>query len=299
MPAIRTLQSLRERCNVQLNVKTEIPHNVYDDYILTATLTSPAGGLGRRRRERARRRPSKRSVLAPKSTTTTRPKDDSTIPYLHPMDTPVSRIKVGLPELHPLVPGMYLSFTKDKFLPAKMVSSHGSLFTHVVKIIHHRSGVDHVGDVDIKVDERRGLCLLGLVVPAPDDECYGDEDEDEEYERTETVLTENQLLAARDFLALALPYFAEAHPPAEEALASARTPPDDARVLIAAPYAWGAAADIMSIALCYLSWASEEPVNKVLKCIRKEEEYVPPLWRDAVWGKEALTFIQQVALTVS
>ncbi|KAG5341032.1 hypothetical protein C0989_012027 [Termitomyces sp. Mn162] len=171
-----------------------------------------------------------------------------------------------------------------------MVSADGSLFTHIVKITY-ASGSWQAGECDLQVDFKRGLLLLNVIVPAP--VGLKDETDENKEDRTKTVLTEHQLLVARDFLALALPYYAEAHPrlrvPTYNLLSS-----DSVRVMITAPEGKGAAADIMSVAACYLAWASEQPAGTVVKYIKTEEE-VPAIWRDAVRGKEAVELIQRVA----
>ncbi|KAG6844858.1 hypothetical protein H0H93_016331, partial [Arthromyces matolae] len=91
---------------------------------------------------------------------------------------------------------------RGQYLPRSIIAADGSLFTHVVKMVHADGGWE-AGDIDLQVDGKHGLMVLGLVVPSLED-LY-------EEERTKTVLSEQQLQVARDFLALALPYYAEAH----------------------------------------------------------------------------------------
>ncbi|KAG6880871.1 hypothetical protein C0993_003925 [Termitomyces sp. T159_Od127] len=146
------------------------------------------------------------------------------------------------------------------------------------------------GKCDLQVDSKRGLLLLDLIIPASI--VSEDEDEKEQDDRTKTILTEHQLLVARDFLALALPYYAEAHPRLHASVCKSYS--DSVRVLITAPEGEGRATDVMSVAACYLAWASEQPAGTVVDCIKTEEE-VPMIWRDAMRGDEAVGRIGRVA----
>ncbi|KAG6902112.1 hypothetical protein C0995_004293 [Termitomyces sp. Mi166 len=280
MPAIRAHKPLRERCNIQLRVKTTIPHDVYDNYDLSSN--SPAPRRGRTTTRKPIIMQNSKRVL--RQTSKFKSTGES-VPQLHPIHTPTAE---GLPNLHRLVPYTYVGFHKGRFLPYSMVSSKGSLFTHVVKITHP-SNFWQPGECDLQIDIKRGLLLLDLIVPASD--ILRDEADVNEEERTKTILTEHQLLVARDFLALALPYYAEAHP--RLAAYNSRSS-DCVRVLITAPEGKGGAADVMSIVACYLAWASEQPAGTVVEYIKAEEE-VPTIWRDVVRGNEAVGLIEQVA----
>ncbi|KAG6876493.1 hypothetical protein C0992_012781 [Termitomyces sp. T32_za158] len=144
------------------------------------------------------------------------------------------------------------------------------------------------GKYDLRADSKRGLLLLDLVIPAP---VVSKDKADKGY-RTKTILTEHQLLVARDFLALALPYYAEAHPRLRVPIYNSYS--DSMRVLITAPEGEGTAADVMSIAVCYLAWASEQLARTVVECIKTEEE-VPMIWRGAIGEDEAVEEIGRVA----
>lgn len=102
------------------------------------------------------------------------------------------------------------AFIRDRTSrPYSMVSAKESLFTHVIKI-RYALGSCEAGDFDLQVDMKRSLLILDLIIPAPViSGGRGGKDQDG---RTKTILTEHQLLVARDFLVLALPYYVEAHP---------------------------------------------------------------------------------------
>ncbi|KAG6865208.1 hypothetical protein C0991_004517 [Blastosporella zonata] len=308
MPAIRARKPLRERCNVQLNVKTSIPNEIYDDYLFTpdtpTPICTPPPRVGRGRT--TQRKPLADTTNLKKTANMNRnikkpapkPKvlNDTGVPRLLPMPTPTAGME--MPALHRLVPYSYVGFHRGPYLPRSIISANGSLFTHIVKITY-ASGVEgdlQAGDVNLQVDLARGLILLALIVPAPDDDKqdvnHCDYEEEEISKRTITVLTESQLLVARDFLALALPYYAEAHPNSD--VSAAKRSADSVRVLLTAPEGNNTEADIMSVAACYLAWASEEPVATVLEYIGYEEE-VPTVWKEAVRGEDAVRLVAKVA----
>ncbi|KAG5641011.1 hypothetical protein DXG03_006385 [Asterophora parasitica] len=283
MPAIR--KPLRERCNVQLAVKTAIPTSVDDDYYTETPASSDPSTRGRPKA----RKPI--DVRIPYRGTSKK-RHGATVhkaPRLHPIDTPTT---AGMHSLHRLVPYIYVGCYDGAHLPRSLVSNDGALFTHIVKISHpcEEKG-KKAGHRDLQVDLTRGMYCLGLIVPA------GCKDEETKGATTLTQapdklrLTEEQLLLTRDFLALALPYYAQAHPRDDIPFEPTS---DSVRVLITAPAGREAAADIMAVVVCYLAWASEEPVGTVVDYIRAEEE-VPGVWKGALGGKEALVAVQNVA----
>lgn len=268
MPAIR--KPLRERRNVQLNVKTAIPpspddyYYYYDDDFARPSRTKT--------RKACDARIPYTKVASRKCTT---------VPRLYHIHTPTTE---GLSSLHRLVPYIYVGF-HDKHLPPSIVSDDGALFTHIIKITPASETHKYKpGHCDLQVDLERGLCCLVLTAPGSVRENAKEEP------RKKTVLTKEQLLLARDFMALALPYYAEAHPRADIPTTSA----DNVRVLVTAPEQPAAAADIMSVVACYLTFASEEPAETVVGYIKIEED-VPEVWKGAVAGREAVGFVAKVA----
>ncbi|GLB45074.1 hypothetical protein LshimejAT787_1901520 [Lyophyllum shimeji] len=257
MPAIR--KPLRERCNVQLNVKTAIPPSDDIDSWEWSDLDYAAPNHFRTRKVI--------DVRVPYTKAASR-KCAARAPVLYPIYTPTTE---GLSSLHRLVPYIYVGFY-DKHLPRS--------------IIHHKYKPGHC---DLQVDLARGLCVLGLTVPAPD----VDEEKPNERQRKKTVLTEEQLLLARDFMALALPYYNEAHPRAD--IPPIAMTADSVRVLVTAPERPGAAVDIMSVVACYLTFASEESAETVVGYVRVEED-VPEVWKEAVpERREAVGLVAKVA----
>ncbi|KAF8625462.1 hypothetical protein AX15_005365 [Amanita polypyramis BW_CC] len=134
-------------------------------------------------------------------------------------------------------------------------------------------------------------------------------------QRMYTLLTEEQLLTVRDFLSLALPYYLEAKPTtkkvASENVAVLLTAPGSSKAAYGMDgfgsngYGYqghgddgsdkGSAADIISAIACYLSFASETPVDTVLAYI-DEEAYLGDEWKDTLSRDEdGAGFVQKVA----
>ncbi|KAG5653439.1 hypothetical protein H0H81_000441 [Sphagnurus paluster] len=292
MPAIR--KPLRERCNIKLYVKTAIPTSV-DDEEYSATDDNL------RTRGRGVRVPYKNPTAKKAPVLTYQPR-------LLPIDTPTTK---GMYNMHRLVPYIYVGMHDGAHLPRSLVTNDGSLFTHIVKISHAAHANGHKpGHRDLQIDLARGLHCLGLVVPgdtSSDGKVYrkltgADKgslyaEDDESGARCKQVsLTEEQLLITRDFLALAVPYHAVAHPPPEDVDDGEFVygMADSARVLVTAPRGPGAAADIMAVVACYLAFASEEPAETVSSYIRVEGE-VPRVWREGLKGRETLRVVQKMA----
>ncbi|KAG6918069.1 hypothetical protein DXG01_016727 [Tephrocybe rancida] len=293
MPAIRARPPLRERCNIQLNVKTSIPNNIYDDYLLSPESPPPPPT----RRDRGRTTTCKSlahttsNTYRSKRAASKAPSKEAGVPRLLPLHTPTA--EYDLPALHRLVPYIYVGFHRGVYLPRSLVFTDGAVFTHVVKITY-AFGDFKPGEVDLQVDLARGMILFALMVPKPGDKGSREakaKREDSGEGEGKTLLTETQLLLARDFLALALPYYAEAHPNP-----NVRASPDSVRVLITAPERQGAEADIMAVVACYLAWASEEEVRTVVEYIRTEDD-VPGVWKGAVRGEDALKLVGRAAMS--
>lgn len=274
MPAVR--QPLRERCNIQFNVETTIPAEIsYDTFVYDE---------GTPLHECTRYWKPIPDVSVPYTRLNKKKLTSSTPsvnvgPHLHPLDVTTMG---GLQSLHQLVPYIFVGFHTGKYLPQSLITTDGTAFTHIVKITHETEKRG-AGATELQVDVKRGLHSLVLVVPAPSamKNIIG--------KRRKSLLSKYQMLTARDFLSLALPYYSEAHPRDDLPATSA----DSVRILITAPAGVVAASDVMAIAICYLTYASEESAATVFGYIRAEEE-VPCVWKESAdEGEEA--FIDMVA----
>ena len=279
MPSIRT--PLRERCNIQLKVWTSIPTEASDDF----PSSDEDGDIffgGRVPYRRGFNAPNKLSF-------------DITGPALHPLNHLTAR---GLLSVYKLVPDIFLALHTGKRLPSALTTEYGAAFTHIIHITHPTS-TREAGGIHLHHDAPRGLHILTLPVPlpAPANSSTGPAVARGRSSRVTsagtkatTDLTEDQLLAARDFLSLALDFFSVAHPPDELPVNASS---DDVRVLITAPVGDGAARNVMSAVLCYLTYTSRKDTETVVGCI-KAERGVPVVWRDGM-QREGLGFIERVA----
>ena len=281
MLSIRT--PLRERCNVQLKVWTAIPTKLSDDSPSSDEDDDVFFG-GRLLYRRGFNAPNKMTF-------------DIAGPALHPLNRLTAR---GLLSVYKLVPDIFLALHTGKRLPSSLTTEHGAAFTHIIHIAHPTS-TREAGGIHLHLDANRGLHILTLPVP-PSSPVTGPTAARGRSRKvtssgTGTSLTENQLLAARDFLSLALPYFSEAHPPddlpVDASLGDDDDDDDDVRVLVTAPVGDGAARNVMSAVLCYLTYTSRKDTETVVGCI-KAERGVPVVWRDGM-QREGLGFIERVA----
>ncbi|KAF8700267.1 hypothetical protein AX14_000821 [Amanita brunnescens Koide BX004] len=243
--------------------------------------------------------------------------------------------------MHEFLPFLFIAFSDGQYTPASLKASYGIDFTHIVKIAYPSLlRDDFPGSVSTSVNKKTGVQTLTLTVPSPHSHsrsssagsAYGDSintsparrrHKGRRHARTGvsqrmfTLLTEEQLLAVRDFLSLALPYYLEARPN------TMKVASENVAVLITAPggskpaYGMddleefglngfghtgygdngsdkGGAADIISAITCYLSFASETPVETVLAYI-DEEECLGDEWKDAISRDEdGVGFVQKV-----
>ncbi|KAF9463527.1 hypothetical protein BDZ94DRAFT_1258462 [Collybia nuda] len=273
MPAIR--KPLRDRCNVQLKVVTATPTG--------KPLESPSYNGAPTRIRRPRKSVPDVRVPYPNPVRIHAPAE----PRLYPVNP---RTAQGLRSLHKLVPYLYIAFHDGNRLPQSLVADDGTAFTHIIKITHETEQ-RVAGTVEVKSDPKRGLHSLVLVVPEVAPHRRGRRRVKNCCERNTSVLTETQILAARDFISLALPYYLEAHPRDDIPLASA----DVARLLITAPVGDGAASDVLSVAVCYLAFASEESAETVLDYVNNEED-VSTTWKDVIAeGEGGVDLLNKVA----
>jgi hypothetical protein len=279
MPVVR--QPLRQRCNVRLNVITAIPPE--DD------LDTPSQVYDGDLASQSKSRRIVSDVRVPFSGVAAGKKNPAP-PRLHPVSASAAR---RLQSLHELLPYLFISFHTGDHLPNEVVTEGGAAFTHIIKITHETSK-RKAGVVDVRADTKRGLHTLVLFVPTSAPRRRGGRRVRNFGERNVTLLTDSQLLAARDFLSLALPYYSETHP--NEDLEGPVGPADRVRVLVTAPAGDGAAADVMSVATCYITFVSGESVQTVLECIEKEEE-VPTVWKDVIGeGEDGMRLLDRAAM---
>lgn len=277
MPPTRPL---RQRCNVKLNVFTAIPPD---------RLREPSSHVYDDPSSRSKSRRAVIDVSVPFNGVAAGRKHP-TIPRLHPVSRSTAR---RLESLHELLPDLYVSFHTGNHLPAEVVTEDGAAFTHIIKITHATSK-RQAGVVDVGRDIRRGLYTLILVVPAFAPWRHERRRVQSAGERNTTLLTEYQLLASRDFLSLALPYYSKMHP--SDVLEGPIGSADRVRVLVTAPAGDGAATDIMSVAACYITFVSGESAQTVLECIDREEE-VPAVWQDVIGeGEGGVQLIDHAAM---
>ncbi|KAF8635055.1 hypothetical protein AX17_004043 [Amanita inopinata Kibby_2008] len=245
-----------------------------------------------------------------------------------------------LQSVHEFLPFLFIAFSDGQYTPASLKASYGIDFTHILKIVYpSMTNTNDPGCVSSSVNKTTGVQTLTLTIPTS--AAYSNHSSPSRRhggrgrrharpgisQRMHTLLTEEQLLAARDFLSLALPYYLEARPTSRKASG------ENVAVLLTAPggdrsgfgmdeYSFGSeygfdysfnafgrvgggfgagtsdnggAADIISAVACYLSFASETPADTVLAYIN-EEEGLGDEWKDAVSRDEdGVGFVQRVA----
>jgi hypothetical protein len=239
--------SLRERRGVKFFVNT----NFYD-YIPILRKRAPA------------RQPANRRRRENPTVVTTKPAQD-----------------IPVRCLEQFVPGLCAAFAADPrdaftnkekptFRSKSVRTSQQEEFTHIISI---STGITP-GSIEQSVDQETGTNKLHLVVPISSaDNGY-------------TALTFSQLLAARDFLSLALPYSLTRPPPSPSLRQEIGV-----RSLITAPQC--RPADALSIVVCYLAHASRERVDTVLTYINEDAEILS-VWQGVI-SKDGMVFIEDVA----
>lgn len=103
--------------------------------------------------------------------------------------------------------------------------------------------------------------------------------------RGHTALSASQLLAARDYLSLIMPYsgrFFPKHPPRF-----------NVQLLVVAPA--DCTVDVISVVVCYLAFSSGYHAETVMQCIR-EEKY-DEVWKRGI-SQEGLDFVERIARVI-
>ncbi|KIJ66108.1 hypothetical protein HYDPIDRAFT_44960, partial [Hydnomerulius pinastri MD-312] len=151
-----------------------------------------------------------------------------------------------------IVRGLFVAFADVDFEAAALRTDENKEFSHVVQ-------VTLLPEKDItggRTEEtlRYGRCTQKLRLSCP---TYGTG-------AGHTVLSAPQLLAARDFLSLAMPY-------TNYKLPSMPQSHCDVKLLVVAPT--GRTVDAMSIIACYLAFASGKPAATVMQYINEVEDF--------------------------
>ncbi|KAF8885988.1 hypothetical protein BD779DRAFT_1471370 [Infundibulicybe gibba] len=170
----------------------------------------------------------------------------------------------NLHALHEFVPQLFIAFARGA-MPPTVTPPPAVYFTHFVSIAYAAAGMEY-GQANMVANKEEGIHILQLTIPRL---AVGG--------LRVTSLTARQLMIARDFVSLALPYYSEAHP--YQQYCGTR---DHVRLLISAPDGDGGAIDIMSVVICYLTFASEESIANVMDCVEDEAERMAPEWKNVV-----------------
>ncbi|EAU91828.1 hypothetical protein CC1G_04595 [Coprinopsis cinerea okayama7 len=279
MPATTVIRAaLRQRCKVNLRIYTalspyidDLPIYIEDNHLRSLQCAKPKGAVA----------PPKnvQSTFAVRAQINTE-LSQQTIPRI-PKSSPFHQFP-DFESFYELVPYLSLAFSDGDFTPeiaARFnLSPNTNEFTHFLKIVDAKSPSE-AGRTILETDEYTGTQTLTLPIyhhPPPN------------RRRDYTLLSDRQLLAARDFLSLALPYFSEGRPNLKK-----RGSSDMAHVLMTAPKGIGGAVDVMSIAACYLSYASMVDIDTVVEHMDEAIGYGGKGWVGVI-GEDGLDRIAQV-----
>jgi len=162
--------------------------------------------------------------------------------------------------LQELIPGLYLAFSDAE--PSTVQSKHpkGKPWTHTVHISYPAEPEPHNGTTEQSYGG--GVQRLHIVLPSSTRAQMLSSS------RTGLGLTDAQLRTVRDFIAQALPRHLASLPDQS-----------DVRVLVTAPH--GRPTDVMCAAGCYLSFASGQEVEAVLRFVDEEPDFLS-IWKGEV-----------------
>ncbi|KAJ7189135.1 hypothetical protein C8R46DRAFT_1206227 [Mycena filopes] len=259
-------QPLRDRCNVFLRVSTDRKHMATSTKSkLPPNLVSSAGNTPPPVVGTSQRRMSQMQMT---------------------MATPAPPLPIVSPSVldtytgTPTEPGLVRQFIPHLYLsspPGGPDVIPAGKWTHVLRILPaskaHSAGTSTITDVPAGSGPA-GTQILDLHVGRSSAKTATTDSEKENSANGGGLplpLRKLHLLLARDFLALALPYYASAHP-VETFLPSPAAPvcdfPTDAvRVLLVGP-----PRALLAIALTYIAYASESTVAHVMRCVVEEGE---------------------------
>ncbi|KAG0701172.1 hypothetical protein DFH29DRAFT_852912 [Suillus ampliporus] len=172
--------------------------------------------------------------------------------------------------LQEIVEGLYVAFA-DAHEVDTLCAEAGVPFSHILRI----EPVEDVAASDSRSEETMdgvfGAQKLTLKCPAQGNGAGF------------TALNASQLLAARDYLSLIMPYsnrpVPKIHPPCF-----------NVQLLVVAPA--GRVVDVMSVVVCYLAFSSRHHAETVMQLIG-EEEY-DEVWKGGI-SQEGLDFVERIA----
>ncbi|KAF8161634.1 hypothetical protein B0H34DRAFT_387843 [Crassisporium funariophilum] len=270
MPVFRNRQPLRSRCNVKLSVLTSASD--HDLYCYDQNCGKPHS-----RSIRDRGYTQKRVAYMKDLTTKPNPRGIVNAPHKQKISTYTSStptpapLECPLEAYHELVPFLSLALS-DNYNPSTtrppITSSTASTsaipFSHFIQI-HHSDPTSSSPNLSkparIWTEYTQHTSTLHLTIPD-----FSSGFVKHRPTRTYTLLTTTQLLRARDFLSLALPYYPKAVPPSIPATDKNQ---DLVHALVTAPPNEGAA-DVMCVVASYLAFAGGEEPKRVIRCMDEE-----------------------------
>lgn len=189
-------------------------------------------------------------------------------------DLSSAAITQELHSLQELVPNLFVAFAEDDEDDDHGRPIHkvrGDAFTHIVSISSEPSKTGAGAAVQQTVDPNNTTKRLHLLVP------------DNSNDNGQTVLTPDQLEAARDFLSQAMP----------RAYHLPHTPGELPDVCILITTVASRPADAMSVAACYLAFESGNSAQFVLECLNGEED-ISATWR-GILSIDGIELVETVA----
>jgi len=258
-PQPPTHSRLRERCGFSLRITTSPPIPG------TCGPRSPRVHVHPHRNNLPRRRPGQRKRivfhedLSPAAAAEAKPHVPSTAADPIP-ENPLPPADKCLQEL---VPGLSVAFALGDDAEARRALEDG--YSHVVEICYSPAGPRECAGGSAEEIREEKAQRLRLVLPSSVRAS--------DPGRAALALSDMQLRASRDFLAQALPYTLAERPDA-----------GGVRILITTPI--GRPTDAMSVMGCYLSFVSRKSVERVLRFIDEEEDFLS-VWKGEVSGDEA------------
>jgi hypothetical protein len=175
--------------------------------------------------------------------------------------------------LEEIIHGLFVAFADDDFEATALRTYENKEFSHIVQVT--------LGPEEEMVAGRGEETLrYGIGTQKLRLSCHTDGSGD-----GPTVLSADQLLAARDFLSLAMPY-------TNYKLPSMPKSHCDVKLLVVAPS--DRTVDAISIIVCYLAFASGKPAATVLQYINEVEEF-DAVWKGDTLGLDGMDFVEKVA----
>lgn len=228
---------LRERCKVNLSVDTNRKRPTYEDD-----------------------EPSTRSFFDDPDDSDS-PQEESPIkPAFYSSTLPSGQDRC----LGAVIPGVFISFHEPSHTSAQVVGAN-RCFTHIISITHSKDPCRIVETTTWFKDDSY-VRALHLTIPFPSSKRHN----------TRLQLHKNQILVARDFLSLALPFTSDS--PSHDWIRNT------ARVLITTPL--GLPIDALCVIGVYLSFSSGDEVCDVLSQLEEHED-LPREWRGMVCEEDA------------